>query len=433
MDNSFHLILTTIVFVIVLFLYIANNLMCRYKFDPFDPFILISGLYLLIFLWAPSVWISRGQTSYQGVEVMAYLPKGNAVFILGYICFVIGSYVSRKKWNYLRYEYEEIEVSVPHNTQKIAIFGWMVFGISIILGLLYYRLQGKSFLYMLTLGQRDSEISDSGMASSFLFLSCFIRSAIPGLLIILEYSKCKKITKVMCAMLTILITITTGSRNLTIATMLSIVVYYYLRKRKRPKLISLIIAFILLYLFVGFVGIFRGDMLNGGVIKLSEISSDNLMNAFMYNVEIFFPFYNLVEAIPKYASFHYGLGVLNIPIQFIPHFLWPNKPATLGTSSLSTIYGNSFGGAAYPNIGTFYYEFGMLGVIVFMYLFGYLVKKKYYLGTSTNQRFRLMQYAMTFGYLFQFVCRSSLSSWAIDIIFMFGPIWILKKYYRIYP
>lgn len=419
------------VFIIVVFLYIASNLKCRCKFDPFDPFILISGLYFLIFVWAPSVWISRGQTGYQGVEVMAYLPKGNAVFLLGYISFSIGSYISRRKWSYLKYQYDENENYISYDTSKIAIFGWIVFGLSIILGLLYYRLQGKSFLYMLTLGQRDSELSASSVSSSFLFLSCFIRSAIPGLLIILEYSGCKRIIKIICAIITILITVTTGSRNLTIATVLSIVVFSYLKKKKRPKIISLVSAFVLLYLFVGFVGIFRGDMLNGGVIQLSEVSSDSLMNAFMYNVEIFFPFYNLVEAIPKYSPFDYGLGILNVPIQFIPHFLWPNKPASLGTSSLSAIYGSSFGGAAYPNIGTFYYEFGLLGVVVCMYLFGYLIKKKYYLGISTDERFRLMQYAITFGYLFQFVCRSSISSWAIDIVFMFGPIWILKKIYKV--
>ena len=35
-------------------------------------------------------------------------------------------------------------------------------------------------------------------------------------------------------------------------------------------------------------------------------------------------------------------------------------------------------------------------------------------------------YSIMLGYLFQFVCRGSISSWAIDIVFMFGPIWLLK-------
>ena len=60
------------------------------KIDVMGPFYLITGLYFLVFVWAPFEWIKIGQTDYQGVEVMEYLPRGNAVFIIGYISFILG-------------------------------------------------------------------------------------------------------------------------------------------------------------------------------------------------------------------------------------------------------------------------------------------------------------------------------------------------------
>ena len=90
------------------------------------------------------------------------------------------------------------------------------------------------------------------------------------------------------------------------------------------------------------------------------------------------------------------------------------------------MYGSSFGGSAYPNIGEFYYEFGILGTIVCMFIFGYITRKLYYRMLKTGDRLQLITYSIMLGYLFQFVCRGSISSWAIDIVFMFGPIWLLK-------
>lgn len=430
-DNDFNLFLTACVFGWVLFLYFANQLRCKRKFDLFDPFILISGLYLLIFVWAPSVWMQRGQTGYQGIEVMEYLPKGNAVFIIGYICFVLGSYSGRKKKKafIICDNLSNSDKCIKYRCQ-ISLYATVVFLASIALGLLYYRMQGKGFMYMLTLGQMGNEIEIT-KSTSFLFLSCFIRSAIPGLLMLVAFSEFNKAVLILATLATIMITVTTGSRNLTISAALAVIVYLYISNNKRPRLRTSIFAIVILYIFVGFVGIYRGVMLSGGTIDLSAISLQSLLDAFMYNVEIFFPFYNLVETVPQKAGFNYGLGFLNVFIQFIPRAIWPGKPATLGTSALSAVYGSSMGGAAYPNIGSFYYEFGVPGVIFLMYQFGYRTQKYYWRGTTSKEKFRQIQFAIMFGYLFQFVCRSSIASWGIDIAFMFGPIWIAKRYWGI--
>ena len=153
-----------------------------------------------------------------------------------------------------------------------------------------------------------------------------------------------------------------------------------------------------------------------------------MMKAFMYNVEIFFPFFNLVKyTFSGQISCHYGLGILNIPIQFIPRALWPSKPATLGLTAFQAMYGSSFGGAAYPNIGEFFYELGLVGVVVFMFIFGKKMKTLYTNAVNYRNPSTMIQYSIAYGYLMQFICRGHFASWALDFLFMFMPIVIIRR------
>ena len=86
----------------------------------------------------------------------------------------------------------------------------------------------------------------------------------------------------------------TGSRNLAICLVLAIVVYFYLRANKRPKLVTILLGIVALYVFVGLVGIFRTAFKTGNAIYLDTATSDSTYEAFMFNVEIFYPFYTLV-------------------------------------------------------------------------------------------------------------------------------------------
>ena len=125
-------------------------------------------------------------------------------------------------------------------------------------------------------------------------------------------------------------------------------------------------------------------------------------------------------------SLHWGLGVLNIPLQFIPHIIWRSKPANLGLSGFEAMYGDSMGGAAYPNIGEFYYEFGIIGAMVGMALFAVISQEMFSFAKKTRNKISMIEYSLFFGYLMQFICRGHFASWAIDIVLLFGPLWFLK-------
>lgn len=402
------------------------------KFDPFDPYYISTGIYALIFVYGPFVWLNRGQTAYQGVEVMKYLPVATLVFNICFAVFSLFSYftASRKQVNMSELtDQNDMYQEFLHDksTERFIIrYGAAVFIVSLLLSLLYHWLIGRSFLFMLTLGQGD-DLSQIRTGEGIYFLGQFSRCAIAGLLLLFAFSKKWRFLIYIGAYVLSAVCITSGSRNLAICVVLSLLVFHYMKMNKRPKLTTVILGIVILYLFVGFMGVFRRTIKVGGDIDLDLLNSESMFSAFMFNVEIFYPFYTLVGYISNgIMSYHWGLGILNIPLQFIPRAIWSSKPATLGLSAFEAMYGNSMGGAAYPNIGEFYYEFGLIGAIIGMAAFGFISQKIYQSSKRFIDEISVIEYSLFFGYLMQFICRGHFASWAIDIVLLFGPIWILK-------
>ncbi|MCI9439814.1 MAG: oligosaccharide repeat unit polymerase [Ruminococcus sp.] len=432
-SNELFLLLTLLHIVIWIMIY----RMGKKGTDCFDSFYLVSGLYILIFVCAPYIWIQRGQTSYQGVEVMEYLPVATLVFNISYLMYAIASvdnkkvYIAQKK---IGFDYENVKflefVESDYIKNYIKRYAWIVFGVSMILALCYYRMTGRGLRFMLTLGQ-GGEMGTRNSGYGLYFLMQFIRSAIPGIILIIGYQKKKRWLVYLCAYIICAVCMTTGSRNLAICVGLAIVVYQYKSKGKRPSLFLIFVAVLTLYLFVGFIGTYRPVIKSGEKIDLSAMSTSSLFSAFMYNVEIFFPFYTLVGYLKKgMIKLHWGLGVVFVVIQFIPRIIWNSKPSMLGLTAFEAMYGDSMGGAAYPNMGEFFYEFGMVGIIVGMWLFGYFMRQLIQKTQNIDNRLDIVTYAIAYGYMMQFVCRGHFASWVLDFVFMFGPIILLKKILR---
>ena len=431
MDNQTILAITTGHMLIWIIAYRLK----KGKLDPFDPYYISTGLYFMIFVYAPWIWINRGQTAYQGIQVMEYLPIATVVFNIAYAAFSLFSLLNikfksrKKRISSISGEDDEFQVFLDDDVTRayISKYGLIVFLVSFLMALTYYMLTGRSLLFMLTLGQ-GSEFGAGRVGEGIYFMAQFIRSAIPGILLLFAFTREKRYLIYIGAYMLCAVCISSGSRNLAICVVLALVVYQYLQKGERPSKLTIVAGVVAMYLFVGFVGLFRGSMRMGGNINLAIMNKQSLFTAFMFNVEIFYPFYTLIGYLNRgYMPYHYGLGVLNIPIQFIPHALWPTKPATLGLTAFEAMYGNSMGGAAYPNIGEFYYEFGLFGAIVGMAVFGNVAQKKFSFAKKTKNKLSMVEYSIFFGYLMQFICRGHFASWALDIVFMFGPIWFLKR------
>ena len=434
MSNIDFLVLTLLHLAIWVFLYRIKHT----HTDVFDPFYLVTGLYFLIFVFAPCIWILNGQRFYQGLDILEFLPQGTIAFNLGYFAYALASFSNIRFGTFLKSSQFEAKygdeyvayLESPKSRKYITRYAWTVYIISMFLSLLFYRMRGRSLLFMLTFGQ-GAELLPGVEGIGLYFLMYFIRSAIPSLLLLIAFSDTKRKFVFICAYITASVCMSSGSRNLAICVVLSILVYYYLNKGIRPRMITVALGVVFLYLFVTLMGLFRESIKIGEDIQTSQVDLESMFNAFMYNVNIFYPFYSLVGLTQKgIITSHYGLGILNIFIQFIPRIIWPGKPETIGQTALVAMYGDNRGGAAYPNIGEFYYETGVIGMVIFMFIFGYIVREAFVRSVKSKNRIVMIMYAILYGAMMQLVCRGHFASWSFELVFMWGPLFWLNSHMK---
>jgi oligosaccharide repeat unit polymerase len=113
----------------------------------------------------------------------------------------------------------------------------------------------------------------------------------------------------------------------------------------------------------------------------------------------------------------------------IPRILFEGKPNSIMPEVLiaSTNRLIASTGAAWPNIGEYYHEFGIVGCIIFMCLFGYVCSflKKLYIQPKWVHS--LIAYSIIFPLLIQIVIRGYTAAVFYIVLFLLMPITIIKK------
>ena len=430
MDNKTNLELLLVFMLTCMALY---TLLAR-RFDILAPFHLTSILYMVVYVFGPMYYVNRERTTVEGVEVMSSLPLATLYFALGYFTYFIGSILgANTKINNLEknklFHNENIDTV---QKKKILRIAWIIYLVGIALSMVYYISTGRNPLMMLSFGRYGAE--DVTLHSTTVaFFVYFLDLPIVALILLFLYED-KGAKKWIALVAYLIIATSAGFRYLPLCFLLSIVTAIYLKWGKRPSLPMVGLAIVAVYFFVGIVGLFRNEMKTGAEIDLTEISMDSIGEAFRHNSDIFFPFYSMVgEVRDGLMSLHYGKGVLYAFIYIIPRFLWPGKPTSLGMTAFEAMWGESLGGAAYPANGEFYYEFGLVGMLICMFFVGFFLERKFKRTLRlTNNYIEIIEYAVLYGYLIQFINRGYFTGWVYDILFFMLPVWITKYVYKDY-
>ena len=183
--------------------------------------------------------------------------------------------------------------------------------------------------------------------------------------------------------------------------------------------------------------LFRDSIRSGGGINFSSISFNILLDAFdaafWENLRIYKTYYGVIKAVPEMTSYLFGKQmIIYTMIMFIPRAIWKGKPGNPGTKAqelgINEIAVKS--GSAYPCLGEYYYEFGILGVMFWMGIFGWWLQNlqiKYRFGAKSNVD--LMIYTTIVGTILQLVIRGYTPSNFWMIIFSMLPFLIIKKFF----
>lgn len=400
--------------------------------DFFEPITIISILYMMLFVFEPMIDICENNLKWFGGNYTSFGIKGTWIAVAGYLFFFIGYRTKRFSFapsshNELRYNVKKETKEVEDNAYyaKVAIVFWIA---CYFLSVLFLLLSGKSLAFILTgglTGNGDLLESRKMLGALSMFSYCLVGAW----MLYFVYGKNKSL-KVITFILTVFIYYIRGYRFIIIIFALAPIVFMYLYKQKRPRLVTIIGAIIVMIIFVGFAAAARNSVRYGGGISSDMVNWDAALEQVKDNFRIYKTYYALVGYVPQKTNYLHGQQIfLYTALMFVPRIIWKSKPETSAGLYLirDAISESAFlSGTAYPIIGEFYIEFGSVGVVIFMFLYGYLNKSwmnKYGLSYS---KFDQIMYSILLLSNFQIVIRGYTPSNFYMVIFFVLPLLFIK-------
>jgi oligosaccharide repeat unit polymerase len=285
---------------------------------------------------------------------------------------------------------------------------------------------GESLLFTLTLGRvKDaaySKLFDFG-STQLLFLTMFINMLIPAFMLLYVFQKKHRWLLVPVFTIILLFCLSSAFRYRILILVFAPILFNYLKKGKRPRLSSCIVLILVMFFIVSIVGAWRNNIRSG--TELIPLNWGILLDSYIPNIDIFYPYYRILDIVPEIYPYSFGKGYLYTLTIMIPRALWPLKPYPLAREIMTLAFGENgmLAGPAYPNVGEFYIEFGVAGILTGMYIFGRFARwsRSLYKGRHENL-FPLINYALLFPFYLQIVCRGYFPQIFLEALFTFDRL-----------
>jgi oligosaccharide repeat unit polymerase len=199
---------------------------------------------------------------------------------------------------------------------------------------------------------------------------------IPAVLILVAFwhhEKLSNIIKINILLIFIFYLLTAARWRLILFT-LSLFNLYLIRKKRKISLYKILIIGICVMIVMPIIGYYRSI---SGPEKTVMIRGDKYIKSVMSSLSIFETFLVIIDNIPKNMDFLYGDVLLYIPKYFIPRKIWPDKPYPKELEIIWALTGGRNLGYTAPLFGELYINFGIVGVIVGMFIFGVFCRTIY--------------------------------------------------------
>ena len=392
-----------------------------------EPLALVSVLYFLIFIFRPIVDIANYDTGKFGIDTSEGCVYATTIFLTSFSTMFLAYYNSFSNYNFIKFKdvfYEKFKDE--DICLKMAFSIWII---SFILCIAYFVTSGYSIAYILTIGTSGSFV-ENDINAPLGFLSKVSMCMISTFLYIAVISK-STIHKIIIFVVTFNIFLVMGGRSILFSFLFSIVTYYYLKNKKTPSVTTILTGILLVTLFFAIVQFARWGLRSGGDIVIPALSLELLMSPFDSELTTYKTFYGMVMNIPDTFNYMYGYEMFYYTlVMVIPRFIWAGKPDAPLRDMLSNVMNEQavMHGEAWPNLGEFFMEFGFLGCIFFMFLYGKYMRilNKIRINADANSH-AMVLYSVLFPLLLQFTIRGYMPSNFYTFLFAIIPIIIIYK------
>lgn len=396
----------------------------------FEPFTIITLVMVLVYLVAPIFQFAAGSTARYGVDVVDYCVPASSLVMLGYFTFFLGyEFPLGRKRN--RQHRAGVGFTEPQGplAEKLGRWCYWIWAGAYLLNLFYYLRKGFNLVYIITGGLSGAETNDFLAEESLAFLAYSKFLLLGAWIVIYAYGENKAIKVVLYA-LTLLCMLLGGGRATLLIGILAPVVLYFARNKKSPKGSSVIIALLALIALFAFMQVARTGIRTGSGIDMAGVSLDELLNPFYAEIDDFKSFYALLGTVPSKHDFLYGSQMIGYSlVLLVPRAIFPAKPypsiydlVYLSLGDQAVLNGN-----AYPAIGEYYVEFGIVGVVVCMWLLGVISRRLTgcYL-YSKGKSLAMLAYAIVYPSLFSFVIRGYMPQNFTMVLFLLMPLVVCR-------
>lgn len=424
---EYRFIISTLILVLIGYYFFLKY----QKFVFFSPAHIIIIFLIFIFWITPCVCIDNNDTYCHGVNVMNGCIKATECATLGILSFMLGYYitnvgVAKKKIDNVYVLYKKVK--------NISYYSFAFF--FLIMMYAFVRFKGFSLSYILSFATNFNGVDTSyEQDSSMLFVGMAAKMMLVPWLIIVTTSP-KKWDKIIISYLLFSVYFINGARYMIYIAILSYIIIHFRIKNKSidlKRIILLIGAMLLLSTFIQNV---RNNVRTARAIENSSFGINDIKKTLYTNFNIYQPFYGVVHSVPNKHNYSYGNAIFSDPLEmWKPRFLFPDKTEPRNyayTKAIRKSVGNDIidhYAMAMPILGDFYVDFGIKGVIIFMFLLGVLYKKSIRLYYSNNY-FKLLAYAIICSTSIQVINRGFLPQLITLHIFLLLPILVYNKYFK---
>lgn len=426
LDAQYRLTYATCSFLLVIICFCVMTIRDR-RLGGVDPLSVTSVIYAFVYAVCPIYDILTGTFQWFGHDLFIFGPGATIVAAIGYLAFAI---TYKLTWHAPKKRIAD-DANQPKSFVPLILVMYAV----CFAGNSYYMVSGggNSLVYCLTLGV----IGDGGgdkVESSIGFVS-MLSYCLPAItLMYIQYGR-STFLKIAMAYAMLALQVSRGFRFIVFEIAIMFLCYYRFRYKRMPSLRVALPLAAILFAAVMLMTIFRSDIRSGSGMDLSSLSmigfADTFDEMLWDNLRIYKNFYGMVGVIPDVYPFVYGQQIILGPLlMFVPRIIWPGKPETLkGGYDLDVLIGPELSGTgqAFPNLGEYWYAFGLIGVVLFMALYAWWMKRselKY--GNDSTDPLSWIMLAVLVSLNLQLIIRGYTPSNLWLIVFSILPIVVIR-------
>lgn len=370
------------------------------RFDFFEPIYFVSLLFIFVFflrplqiLFDPSVRVRYLPNDLHYIETaLIFGAIGLVSFLFGYnlkLGNVLGNKVSvlGNNWNKKRL----VLVSFSYTIIGLIAYFFAIHQSGGV-GLFFETLRGRRLL------------SGNWAIASFVQLV-----QISSLLLLAYYFKTRKLLfpALVCVLLSFVTSLFLGGRSIIIVYLFQpVVIYYYIRKFRTQKRLSFLVALIIISVFAVLIIVILGSMrvhiakggFLGDISSMPDIFLMGIVQRLIGEFTQFDWFAIILYLVPMAVPYHNGSTFLQFFYMFIPRAFWAEKPLPIAyTVNQMFTQSPNPSGTPFTILGELYLNFGILGIILGMILFGLFFKSIYCYFKNNN---RNLASIIIYSYLF---------------------------------